>query len=63
MKSKSVNTDYKLTVPQVGRKFNVTDDQVRRWIRRGVVRAVRVGPLGAWRMSEADIESALVTNK
>ena len=54
---------YSLSVPQVAQRFNMTNHAVYRWIREGVIRAVKIGPNGDWRISERDLDEALVTNR
>ena len=52
---------YLLTVPEVAERIRVSPELVRRWLRQGRLRGVRLGGtrLG-WRILDADLERFLV---
>ncbi len=53
---------YLLTVPEVAERIRVSPELVRRWLRQGRLRGVRLGGtrLG-WRILDADLERFLVS--
>lgn len=53
----SVETEY-LTVPQVAERYGVHHVTVRRWLRAGVIRGVRMGEHGNWRVIVASTAEA-----
>ncbi len=44
-----------LTPKQVGNRLQVTEWTVKRWLRDGELKGVRLGRGGAWRTTEADV--------
>ena len=52
--------DRFLTVADVARRLATTDETIRRWLRAGRLRGVRLGARRAgWRISEADFAAFL----
>ena len=52
--------DRLLTVGEVARRLAMSDETIRRWLRAGRLRGVRLGARRAgWRVSEADLDTYL----
>jgi excisionase family DNA binding protein len=55
-----VDPGQMLTVEQVARRLATTEETIRRWLRSGQLRGVRLGATRAgWRVSEVDLAAFL----
>jgi len=55
-----VDPGQMLTVEQVARRLATTEETIRRWLRSGRLRGVRLGATRAgWRVSEVDLAAFL----
>jgi len=52
--------DELLTVPEVAAHFKVTPEAVRRWLRQGRIKGIRLGgDKTGWRIRESEVERFL----
>ena len=50
-----------LTVEEVAQRLAISEETIRRWLRNGTLRGVRLGATRAgWRVSEADLAAFLL---
>jgi excisionase family DNA binding protein len=55
-----VDPSQMLTVEQVARRLAITEETIRRWLRSGRLRGVRLGATRAgWRVTEVDLAAFL----
>ena len=50
-----------LTVSEIAKRFNFSTDAVRKWIKHGKLKAIRVG--SRWRIPESALHESLKSNE